>query len=265
MPAVAGIAFAVLYGIALAAVPALPGIDQPGLEIVTHINAHATAMRTQALLLAFGSLALVVVMAHARDRLTGPYAFMFTIGSAAVLVEVTLATWFTGGLALHPAELGSGTARTLADVVTMFGPVLTAANIMVAVPILLAANDGRFPRWVGIAAAVFAVEQLLETITIIGPPGSFISPGGPMNHWLGGPLFIVFFLVLGVSLALPEDWSPRLARTAPAPTREEPAREEPAREDTENPDTETPDTEDPGDDGADEQTGGSDEPETPRG
>lgn len=216
MPAVAGIAFAVLYGIALAAVPALPGIDKPGLEIVTYINAHATAMRTQALLLTFGSLALVVVMAHARDRLHGPYAFMFTIGSAVVLVQLTIATWFTGGLALHPTELGSGTARTLADVATMFAPVLTAANIMVAVPILLAANDGRFPRWVGIAAAVFAVEQLLETITIIGPPGSFISPGGPMNYWLGGPLFILFFLALGVSLSLPEDWSPPFLRSAPA-------------------------------------------------
>jgi hypothetical protein len=79
---------------------------------------------------------------------------------------------------------------------------LTIANIMVAVPILLAANAGRFPRWLAIVAAVFAVEQLIETITIIGPPGSFISPGGPMNFYLGGPLFILFFLALGVALSL---------------------------------------------------------------
>jgi hypothetical protein len=49
---------------------------------------------------------------------------------------------------------------------------------------------------------VFAVEQLIETITIIGPPASFISPGGAMNFYLGGPLFIVFFLALGVALSL---------------------------------------------------------------
>jgi hypothetical protein len=49
---------------------------------------------------------------------------------------------------------------------------------------------------------VFAVEQLIETITIIGPPASFISPGGAMNFYLGGPLFIVFFLGLGVALSL---------------------------------------------------------------
>ncbi|OBF96306.1 Uncharacterised protein [Mycolicibacterium flavescens] len=201
---VAAVAFAVLYAVALLMVPALPGIDHPGLDIVTHLNEHSGAMRTQALLLAFGALALVVVLGHARDRLAGPYAFVFTIGSAVVLVQISIATWFTAGLSLHPGDLGSGTARALADVVTMFGPLLTVANIMVAAPILLAANEGRFPRWLGIVAAVFAVEQLIETITIIGPPGSFISPGGPMNTYLGGPLFILFFLALGVALSLPD-------------------------------------------------------------
>lgn len=205
MPIVAGITFAVLYGVALAAVPPLPGIDSSGLDVVAYLNDNATALRTQALLVAFGALALVVVLSHVRDRLAGPYAYLFTIGSALVLTKITLATWFTAGLALHPTELGSATARTLIDVVTMSTPILTVANIMVAAPVLLAANEGRFPRWVGIAAAVFAVEQLIETITIIGPPGSFISPGGPMNLYLGGPLFVVFFLALGVALSLPED------------------------------------------------------------
>ena len=54
----------------------------------------------------------------------------------------------------------------------------------------------------GIIAAVFAVQQLIETITIIGPPGSFISPGGSMNFYVGGPLFVVFFLALGIALSL---------------------------------------------------------------
>jgi hypothetical protein len=66
----------------------------------------------------------------------------------------------------------------------------------------LAANAGQFPRWLGILAAVFAVQQLIETITIIGPPGSFISPGGSMNFYVGGPLFVVFFLALGVALSM---------------------------------------------------------------
>ncbi|MEO3761168.1 hypothetical protein ABGB19_23165 [Mycobacterium sp. B14F4] len=205
VPMVAAIAFAVLYTVALTTVPTLPGIDKAGYDIVTHVNEHSGAMRAQALLVTFGSLALVVVLSHARDRLAGPYAFMFTIGAAVVLVQISIATWFTAGIALHPGELGSATARTVADVVAMFGPVLTVANIMVAAPILLAANDGRLPRWLGIVAAVFAVEQLIETITIIGPPASFVSPGGPMNFYLGGPLMILFFLALGVALSVETD------------------------------------------------------------
>ena len=201
---IAGIAFAVLYSAALLAAPMLPGIDRPGYDIVSHVNQHSGAMRVQALLVAFGSLALVVVLGYARDRLAGPSAYVFTIGSAVVLVEISIAMWFNAGLALHPDQLGSATARTITDIAAMWGPMLTLADIMVAVPILLAANENRFPRWLGILAAVLAVEQLIETITIIGPPGSFVSPFGPMNIYLGGPLFIVFFLALGVALSLDE-------------------------------------------------------------
>jgi hypothetical protein len=206
VPMSAGIAFAVLYTAAMLAAPTLPGIDRPGFDIVSHINAHSSAMRVQVLLVAFGSLALVVVLGCARDRLSGPAAYVFTIGSALVLAETTIAMWFIGGLSLHPDQLGSATARTVTDIAVMWGPVLTMADIMVAAPILLAANANRFPRWLGIIAAIFAVEQLIETITIIGPPGSFISPGGAMNFYLGGPLFVVFFLALGVALSLPEDF-----------------------------------------------------------
>ena len=53
-------------------------------------------------------------------------------------------------------------------------------------------------------AAVFTVEQLIETITVIGPPGSFISPGGPMNHYVGGLLSVVFVAGLGFALAAPD-------------------------------------------------------------
>jgi hypothetical protein len=202
IPMIAGLGFAVLFAAVLLTVPLLPGIDKPGYDIVSNVNEHSAAMRMQALLVTFGSLALVVVLGYARDRLTGPSGYVFTIGAAVVLVEFFISTWFAAGLALHPVQLGSATARTITDVVTMFGPILTVADIMVAAPILLAANDGRLPRWLGILAAIFAVEQLIETITLIGPPASFISPGGAMNFYLGRPLFIIFFLALGIALSL---------------------------------------------------------------
>jgi hypothetical protein len=202
VPMIAGIAFVILYAAALLMIPALPGIDKPGYDIVSHVSEHSAAMRMQVLLVSFGCLALVVVLGFARDRLSGPAAYVFTIGSALVLAETSIAMWITSGLALHPDQLGSATARTIADVLSMWGPILTVADIMVAVPILLAANAGHFPRWLGIIAAVFAVQQLIETITIIGPPGSFISPGGSMNVYVGGPVFVVFFGALGIALSL---------------------------------------------------------------
>lgn len=202
-PMAAGITFAVLYAIALLAVPPLPGIDKPGYAIVAHVDDHASAMRAQALLVAFAALSLVVVIGYARQRLTGPPARVFVVGGAAIVVQLVVWTWFTAGLALHPDQLGSATARTIGDVMAMMWPLRTITDLMVAVPILMAANEDRFPRWMGTAAAVFAVEQLIETITIIGPPGSFISPGGSMNYWLGAPLFVLFFLALGVALVPP--------------------------------------------------------------
>lgn len=168
-PMTAGIAFAVLYAVALVLAPRFPGIDKPGSAIVAHVNEHSGAMRAQALLLAFGSLALVALLGYARERLSGPAGYVFTVGAAALLAQVFIATWFAAGLALHPEQLGSATARTIIDIVTMSAPMLTITNLMMAVPILLAANAGQFPRWLGIVAAVFAVEQLIETITIIGP------------------------------------------------------------------------------------------------
>ena len=204
-PMIAGLAFAVLYATAVLVIPALAGSDEG-------------VVRAQALLLAFAVLALVVVLAFARERLTGPAAHVFTIGSAVLVAQLCLAIWFTGGPALRPGQLDTDAARVVGDVGAMWLPAATVAHILVAVPILLAANEDLLPRWLGTGAAVFTVEQLVETITIIGPPGSFISPGGPMNQYLGGTLTAAFFLAVGVALSLPEGTT-----DVSAPTAEEPA------------------------------------------
>jgi hypothetical protein len=184
---IAGAAFAVLYAAAVIFLHALPGADP-------------AVTRIQALLLTFAALALVVVLAYARDRLEGPPAHLFTIGSALLVAQLCVAIWFTGGPSLRPGQGGAGTALAIEDVGAMWLPVATIANMLVATPILLSANEGRLPRWLGTVAAVFTVEQLIETITLIGPPGSFISPGGPMNHYLGGTVTVVFVAALGVAL-----------------------------------------------------------------
>lgn len=185
---IAGVAFAVLYAAAVLLLAALPNPD-PGV------------VRVQALLLTFSALAVAVVLAFARDRLVGPPAHLFTIGSAVTVAQIGISVWFVAGPALRPGQVTVGTARAIGDIGAMWLPVATIASILVAVPILLAANEGQLPRWLGTVAAVYTVEQLIETITVIGPPGSFISPGGPMNHYLGGTLTAAFFLALGIALA----------------------------------------------------------------
>jgi hypothetical protein len=202
IPLFAGIVFAALFTCGLLMVHPLPGTDQPAGAVVSYFRDHSGALRLQALLLTLSLLALVIVLAHARSRLEGPAGYAFTIGSALIIAEFSVELWFVGGMALHADKLDPTVARTVADVALMFGPILTVADVIVAVPIALAARAGRFPRWIGVLAVVFAAEQFIETVTIIGGPGLFISPGGSMNMFLGGALFIVFFAALGVNMGV---------------------------------------------------------------
>lgn len=201
---VASVAFAVLSVVAVVVVPLGPGVERPGADVVEHFGAHAGTIRLQTLLTALALLALAVVIGYARDRLDGPAGYVFTVGAAVLIAQVGIAAWFNAGLALHAGSLDPATARTLADIASMWGPLLTVAAIMLAGPVVWAARQGRFPRWLAVIAAVFVVEQFVELLTIIGPVGSFIAPGGPMNVFLGGALFGVFLFALGLALALPE-------------------------------------------------------------
>src|SRR5258705_2069184 len=109
IPMIAGIAFAVLFAAALLMVPTLPGIDRPGYDIVSHVHQHSGAMRMQALLVTFRSLALVVVLRYARDRLACPSGHVFTIGSAGGLGGTFIEMWVTARLGVNPDQLGGGT------------------------------------------------------------------------------------------------------------------------------------------------------------
>lgn len=204
VPLAAATAFAVLSVVAVVVVPLGPGIERTGSEVVEHLGTYSGMIRLQALLSALAMLAAVVVIGYARDRLDGPAGYMFTVGAAVLIAQVGVQMWFSAGLALHPATLEPATARALADISSMWGPLLAVAAILVAGPVVWAGRQGRFPRWMTLIAAVFVVEQFVELLTIIGPIGSFIAPGGPMTVFGGGALFGVFFFALGLALALPD-------------------------------------------------------------
>lgn len=204
VPLVAAAAFAVLAVCAVVVVPLGPGVERPGSDVVDHIAAHSGMIRLQVLLTALALLALAVVLGYARDRLDGPAGQVFIAGSAVFIAQTGIRAWLDAGLALHPSALDPAVARVVADIGAMWGPLLSVAAIMLGGPVIWAARLGRFPRWLAVIAAVVVVEQFVAMLTIIGPVGSFIAPGGPMNVFLGGLLFGVFFFALGLALALPD-------------------------------------------------------------
>ena len=215
VPLTAAVAFAVLSVFAVVVVPLGPGVDRPGSEVVAHVSAYAGQIRLQALLAALALLAAVVVIGFVRERLDGPAGYVFTVGAAVLIAQVGIQMWLNAGMALHAGSLEPATARTLADIAAMWGPLLTIAAIMLAGPVVWAARQGRFPRWMALIAAVFLVEQVVALLTIIGPVGSFIAPGGPLTIFGGGVLFGVFFFALGLAVGLPDE--PAADRTeAPA-------------------------------------------------
>lgn len=203
VPLAAAAGFAVLSIVAVVVVPLGPGVERTGAQIVEHITAHAPMIRLQSLLAALAMLAAVVILGYARDRLDGPAGYIFTVGAAVLIAQAGVAVWFRAGLALHPATLEPATARVLADISAMWGPLLTVAAILLAGPVVWAGRHGRFPHWMTLVAAGFAVEQFVELLTIVGPIGSFIAPGGPMEVFGGGALFGVFLVALGLAVGLP--------------------------------------------------------------
>ena len=144
-PLAAAIAFAVLSVLAVVVVPLGPGIEKSGSDVVEHVGAHAGMIRLQALLTALAMLAAVVIVGYARDRLDGPAGHMFTVGAAVLTAQVGVQVWFSAGLALHPALLDPATARVLADISSMWGPLLTVSAIVVAGPVLLGRSARPIP------------------------------------------------------------------------------------------------------------------------
>jgi hypothetical protein len=158
-----------------------------------------------------------------RRRLTGLARDVMLFGTVGVISTGVVWSWFSAGLALHPATLEPETARTITDISAYFGPTLTVSIVLIVAPVGLAAWNGvgGFPRWLAYLSAVFVAEQLIETITIFGKRG-FIAPGGPMNFMLGAGLYIVWIIAVGVAASSPMPGAEPSA--APRPSADQPVR-----------------------------------------
>jgi hypothetical protein len=147
-------------------------------------------------------LVFAVFAALIRRQLPAPHRDIFFFGAIALAVEGAGQGWILAGLSWHADRLDPATARTLLNVASFWGPVLTSTTILMLAPITALAWRGQvgLPRWLAAVTGVAAAEQLVETVTIFGDSG-FTAPGGPMNLLLGAGLVLVAFVSLGIATA----------------------------------------------------------------
>jgi len=169
--------------------------------VATWFRDHDGHVRTWIWRLTLSAPLFATFAALIRARLPAPHRDLFFFGAVAFAAETAVQGWLWAGMALHASDLQPATARTLLDVASFWGPVLTSTTVMMLAPVALLGlrAEAGLPRSLGLVAAVALAEQLAETVTIFGRHG-FIAPGGPMNIYLGAGLTAVALLSLGIAL-----------------------------------------------------------------
>jgi hypothetical protein len=197
--------FGLLYLAAAATLGSTPDAGDDGQTVAAWFRDHDSQVRAWLFLLTLSAPPFALVIALVRERLPAPYGDLFLFGAIAFAAETAVQGWLWAGMAWHASQLEPATARTLLDVASYWGPVLTSTTIIMLAPIAVLAlgRGGGLPRWVGVVAGVAVLEQLVETVTILGRHG-FIAPGGPMNIYLGAGLVGLSLLCLGITAARPD-------------------------------------------------------------
>lgn len=179
-----------------------PDATDDGAAVAAWFRDNGDHVRVWAWLGIFSGLLFALFASLVRDRLPAPHRDVFFFGAIALAAETAVQSWIWSGLAWHADKLDPTTARTILDIASFWGPVLTSTTVLMMAPIALLAWRGEagLPSWLGVVAAIVVVEQLVETITVFGKTG-FIAPGGPMNLLLGAGLFLVAIVCVGLGVA----------------------------------------------------------------
>jgi hypothetical protein len=196
------IAFGVLYLAGALILGQTPSAGDDGQAVANWFRDHGDQVRIWMWLLTLSLPLFATFAALVRTQLPTPYRDVFLFGAVALAAETAVQGWFWLGMSWHAGQLQPAIARTVLDVASFWGPVLTSATVTMLAPVVLLAIRGAsgLPRWLGVVAGVALIEQLIETITIFGRDG-FIAPGGPMNVYLGAGLTALSLVCLGVAVS----------------------------------------------------------------
>lgn len=186
------VGFGIAYVAAGVALGTAPSATDSGASVAAWFRSNASHVRWWLWFVTVSMILFGVVVAFIRARLPEIYRDVFFIGAAAFMAETVVQGWIWAGLAWHAATLEPATARTLLDIASYWGPVLTSSTVLMLAPVTVLAlrRDAGLPLWLGVVTGIALVEQLIETITIFGNRG-FTAPGGPMNLLLGAGLTLV--------------------------------------------------------------------------
>jgi apolipoprotein N-acyltransferase len=199
---VATAAFAVLFLGSTVALGNTPDPGDSGKQVAQWFRDNGSHVRWSVWLLTIALPLFAVVAAFIRSHLPPVYRDVFFIGAITLIAETVVQSWILAGLAWHADDLAPRTARTLLDVASYWGPVLTSSTIMMLAPVTILAwrRRAQLPRWLGVLAGIALLEQAVETVTIFGHDG-FIAPGGPMNLVLGALLTSIALVALAIVVA----------------------------------------------------------------
>jgi hypothetical protein len=208
------VGFVVLFAASALSLGTTPDSHDTGPEVAQWLRDNGSHVRWSLWFLTFSLMLFAVFASLVRNRLPTPHRDLFFFGAIALVAETAVQGWILAGLAWHAHALAPATARTVLDVASYWGPVLTSATVLMLAPIALLAfrQEAGLPKWLALVAGVALAEQIIETITIFGRQG-FIAPGGPMNLQLGALLTTVAIVSTGIVLALshPEETAGRVA------------------------------------------------------
>lgn len=197
---VSTILLAGLYIAGAAALGTTPDANDDGQAVAAWFRDNGGHVRLWLWLATLSVIVFAVFASLIRRQLPAPHRDVFFFGAIALAVEGAGQGWIWAGLSWHADRLDPATARTLLDVASFWGPVLTSTTILMLAPITALAWRGQagLPRWLAVVTGIAVVEQLIETATIFGERG-FTAPGGPMNLLLGAGLVLIAFVSLGIA------------------------------------------------------------------